>query len=132
MYIALTFLPPLGCYFLYPIRLQTYIALLASIAITPPTGATTGVSIVPGSSTLTDSAYQPNPVQVNVGDSVTWTKDDSQPHTVTIVEGATPEGRFDSGIMAPGATFEHTFTEAGEYPYFCMLHPNMVGTVSVS
>jgi plastocyanin len=29
-------------------------------------------------------------------------------------------------------TLEHTFTEAGEYPYFCLLHPNMVGTVSVS
>jgi plastocyanin len=39
---------------------------------------------------------------------------------------------FDSGIMAPAATFEHTFTEAGDYPYFCLLHPNMVGTVSVS
>jgi plastocyanin len=34
--------------------------------------------------------------------------------------------------MAPAATFEHTFTAAGEYPYFCLLHPNMVGTVSVS
>jgi plastocyanin len=34
--------------------------------------------------------------------------------------------------MAPQQTFEHTFTEgAGEYPYFCVLHPNMVGTVSV-
>ena len=38
---------------------------------------TTGVSIVPGSSSLTDTAYQPNPVQVNVGDTVTWTNDDS-------------------------------------------------------
>jgi plastocyanin len=30
------------------------------------------------------------------------------------------------------ATFEHIFTESGEYPYFCLLHPNMVGTVSMS
>jgi plastocyanin len=42
-----------------------------------------------------------------------------------------PDGRFDSGIMGPVATFEHTFTEAGEYPYFCLLHPNQVGTVIV-
>src|SRR5919106_699792 len=95
-------------------------------------GGGTSVSIVPGSSSLTTDAYQPNPVQVGVGDTVTWTNDDAQPHTVTSGEGATPDGTFDSSIMAPGATFEHTFTEAGEYPYFCLLHPNMVGTVSVS
>ena len=46
-------------------------------------------------------------------------------------ENVTPDGNFDSGIMAPAATFEHTFTEAGEFPYFCLLHSNMVGTVSV-
>jgi plastocyanin len=95
------------------------------------TTATT-VSIVPDSSALTDTAYQPNPLQINVGDTVTWTNDDSQPHTVTSGEGATPDGRLDSSIMAPGATFSHTFTEGGEYPYFCLLHPNMVGTVSVN
>jgi plastocyanin len=94
--------------------------------------ATNSVSIVPGSSTLTDTAYQPNPVQVSVGSTVTWTNDDAQPHTATSGQNATPDGTFDSGIMAPQATFEHTFTEAGEFPYFCLLHPNMVGTVSVS
>jgi plastocyanin len=94
--------------------------------------ATTSISIVPGSSTLTTDAYQPNPVQVSVGSAVTWTNDDAQPHTATSGENATPDGRFDSGIMAPAATFDHTFTEAGEFPYFCLLHPNMVGTVSVS
>jgi plastocyanin len=34
--------------------------------------------------------------------------------------------------MALRADFEHNFTEAGEYLYFCLLHPNMVGTVSVT
>jgi plastocyanin len=95
-------------------------------------GGATGVSIVPGSSSLTTDAYSPNPVQVSTGATVTWTNDDAQPHTATSGEAVTPDGRFDSGIMAPGATFDFTFTEAGEYPYFCLLHPNMVGTVSVS
>jgi|SRR5918993_2964259 plastocyanin len=93
---------------------------------------TTSVSIVPGSSSLTTDAWSPNPVQVSVGTTVTWTNDDAQPHAVNSGENATPSGLFDSGIMAPAATFEHTFTEAGEYPYYCLLHPNMVGTVSVS
>ena len=95
-------------------------------------GSTTGVSIVQGSSSLTTDAYQPNPAQVSVGGTLTWTNDDSQPHTATSGENATPDQTFDSGIMAPAATFSHTFAEAGEYPYFCLLHPNMVGTVSVS
>jgi plastocyanin len=95
-------------------------------------GGPTSVSIVPGSSSLTTDAYQPNPVQVSTGATVTWTNDDAQPHTATSGENATPDGTFDSGIMAPAATFEHTFAAAGEYPYYCILHPNMVGTVSVS
>ncbi|HEX2170491.1 MAG TPA: multicopper oxidase domain-containing protein [Nitrososphaera sp.] len=95
-------------------------------------GGATGVSIVPGSSSLTTDAFSPNPVQVSVGTTVTWTNDDAQPHTVNSGETPTQSGLFDSPIMAPQATFDFTFTEAGEYPYFCILHPNMVGTVSVS
>jgi plastocyanin len=92
----------------------------------------TSVSIVPGASTLTTDAYAPSPIQVSVGTTVTWTNNDAQPHTVNSGVGPTPSGQFDSPIMAPQATFEYTFTEAGEVPYFCILHPNMVGTVSVS
>ena len=109
---------------------------------TNATGATganagTSVSIVSGSSSLTDTAYQPNPIQVSVGDTVTWTNDDSQPHTVTSGGNGQPDNKFNSSpnfnpLMAPGQTFSFTFTQAGDYPYFCMLHPNMVGTVSVS
>jgi plastocyanin len=100
-------------------------------------GATTNVSIVPGASSLTDTAFQPNPAQVSVGSTVTWTNNDSQPHTVTSGQNGQPDGKFDSSpnfnpLMTPGATFSHTFTEAGQYPYYCALHPNMVGTVSVS
>ncbi|MDQ4101025.1 MAG: plastocyanin/azurin family copper-binding protein [Thermoproteota archaeon] len=100
--------------------------------MTGAAGGPTTVSIVPGSSSLTTDAYQPNPAQVSTGATITWTNDDSVPHTATSGENSTPDGTFDSGIMAPAATFEHTFAEAGEYPYFCLLHPNMVGTVSVS
>jgi plastocyanin len=90
----------------------------------------TGVSIVPGASTLTTDAFSPNPIQVSVGATVTWTNNDAEPHTVNAGEYATPSRLFDSYIP-PAGTFEHTFTEAGEYPYFCLLHPNMVGTIIV-
>ena len=83
----------------------------------PPQTAGDSVSIVPGSSALTTDAYSPNPIQVSSGTTVTWTNDDAQTHTATSGENATPDQQFDSGIMVPRATFEHTFTEAGEYPY---------------
>jgi plastocyanin len=100
-------------------------------------GATTGVSIVLGASQETTGAFAPNPVQVSVGDTVTWTNDDTQPHTVTSGQNGQPDNKFNSSpnfnpLIAPAGTFSHTFTEAGEYPYFCMLHPNQIGTVSVS
>src|SRR5919108_230694 len=100
-------------------------------------GGGNSVSIVPGSASLTDTAFQPNPVQVSVGSTVTWTNNDAQPHTATSGQNATPDGTFDSSpnfnpLLNPGQTFSHTFTEAGQYPYYCELHPNMVGTVIVA
>jgi plastocyanin len=100
-------------------------------------GGGTSVSIVPGSSSLTDTAYQPNPVQVSVGTTVTWTNNDSQPHTVTSGSNGQPDNKFNSSpnftpLLNTGQTFSFTFTQAGDYPYYCMLHPNMVGTVNVS
>jgi plastocyanin len=98
---------------------------------------TSSVSIVPGASTLTTDAYSPNPIQVSVGTTVTWTNNDSQPHTVTSGSNGQPDNKFNSSpnftpLLNPGQTFSFTFTEAGNYPYFCLLHPNMVGTVNVS
>ena len=99
----------------------------------------TQVSIVPGASTLTDTAYSPNSIEVTVGQTVVWTNDDSAFHTVTSgTAGAADVGKeFDSGLTGPtaltskGKTFEHTFDRIGDYPYFCTLHPAMVGTVIV-
>ncbi len=62
------------------------------------------VSIVSGSSSLTDGAYQPNPVQISIGRcTVTWTNDDSQLHTVTSGVNRQSDGRFDSSTMGPAA-----------------------------
>src|SRR5829696_8938652 len=98
---------------------------------TGASGANTGtsVSVVSGSSSLTDTAYQPNPIQVSVGNTVSWTNNDSQPHTVTSGSNGQPDNKFNSSpnfspLLNPGQTFSFTFTQAGDYPYFCMLHPN--------
>jgi plastocyanin len=100
----------------------------------------TKVFIVPGAGTLGDKGFSPNPINVKVGDTVTWTNSDNMEHTVT--SGTGPRDRsmgkqFDSGLSGPtvltaGKTFTHQFTNAGEFPYFCEIHPTLVGKVVVS
>jgi plastocyanin len=72
------------------------------------------------------NSFSPNPVEVKVGETVTWINDDSGRHTVTSKDGV-----FDSGMMGKGQSFSYTFDKAGEYTYHCEPHPNMVGTVVV-
>jgi plastocyanin len=91
-----------------------------------PSGNGTAASIVSGASTLTTTAYAPNPVSVPVGGTVTWTNNDSTTHTST-----STTGMWDSGNIAPGAKFSMTFPTAGSFPYRCSIHPGMVGTVNV-
>ena len=97
------------------------------------------VRIPQGSSSFTDNAYTPNPVEVNIGGTVTWINDDFTTHTAT--SGASNSGSTgmfggtdDSPeIIGPeGDTQSFTFNEAGEFEYYCTLHPNMVGTVVVT
>lgn len=83
------------------------------------------VSIVANSGS---NSYNPNPIEIKVGDMVTWINDDSSRHTVTSSNDST----FDSDVLRTGETFSFTFDNVGEYPYFCTLHPSMVGTVVVT
>jgi plastocyanin len=99
------------------------------------TGIIMSISIVPGASTLTDTAFQPNPTNIKVGDTVRWTNNDNTIHTViewNPSTGGDVEGGFASDILGPGVTFEHTFNQTGTFEYYCNLHPNMVGTIVVS
>ena len=75
---------------------------------------------------LVNYAFAPTSLQVAAGTTVTWTNNDTAAHTVTADDGS-----FDSGNMAPGATFTFTFTTAGSVAYHCNYHPNMVATIVV-
>ena len=93
------------------------------------------VSIAAGSSNPSATEfYVHTESTVSPGTTVTWTNDDTTIHTV--VEGGPQSGgatpAFDSSIVAPKATFEHTFDTAGEFDYYCSLHPFMTGKVTVT
>ena len=100
--------------------------------------STASVSAPPGSAVPgceeTNECYIPADVSIDIGGEVTWTNDDTAAHTVTSgsPEGG-PDGLFDSSLFMAGSTFSVKFDgfEAGDYPYFCMVHPWMVGTVTV-
>ena len=80
----------------------------------------------------TNECFLPYMVTVDVGGEVTWSNDDTAAHTVTAGSAADgPSGEFDSSLFMAGTTFSHTFESAGEFPYFCMVHPWMVGIVTV-
>jgi plastocyanin len=76
---------------------------------------------------MTAACYQPMVVRVNEGDTVTWTNRDTMTHMVTGV--AQSFGNYDG--VAYNGTVTATFDDAGVFPYFCALHPSMVGAVVV-
>jgi len=93
--------------------------------------------IVPAGSNLpgcedTNECWLPAEISVGVGETVTWSNVDTAAHTVTSGSAADgPDGVFDSSLFLAGAEFSYTFDAAGEFPYFCMVHPWMAGTVIV-
>ena len=90
------------------------------------------VSIVKGASNPSSrEPYNPSPLSVHVGTTVTWINNDNTGHTVTQgnPSGYSPPNGFDSGILAPGKTFTHTFGTTGTIEYYCTLHPTMLGGV---
>lgn len=93
-----------------------------------PTATTSDGGQVPGEEleiTIENFEFS-GPATAAVGETVTITNQDSVGHTWT-AEG----GEFDSGTIAEGETFEFTFDEAGEFSYFCSIHPQMEGTITV-
>ena len=95
---------------------------------TPSSPTAVNVTIAQGASTLGASAFVPNPVTISAGTTVTWINTDtaSSSHDV-----AADNGSFDAGTMTNGARFSFTYQTRGTFPYHCLRHPGMVGTVVV-
>jgi plastocyanin len=78
-------------------------------------------------------AFKFENLTVSVGNVITWTNQDSAPHTVT--HGTSPDVNsdpdFQSGNLTQGQSYFHTFTNAGTFAYFCEVHPSITGTVTV-
>ena len=81
----------------------------------------------------TNACYLPADIIINAGDTVEWVNVDTAAHTVTGGSPADgPSGVFDSSLVMGSASYSFTFEDAGSYDYFCMVHPWMVGSVTVN
>jgi len=86
-----------------------------------PAVESTSVSIVSSS----NDGFSPRVITVKAGSTVTWTNQDSLPHTVEF-------DNEESDQLNSGDTYSKTFDAAGTYEYICGIHPNMTGTVVVT
>jgi plastocyanin len=91
---------------------------------TPPASA----SVAPASQvTMETVKYSPAATEIKRGETVVWINNDLTPHTVTSQSG----GELNSGSIEPGASWRHTFVQAGNFPYYCTFHTEMMGAVTV-
>jgi len=88
-----------------------------------PTTDEAGVTV-----TILDFTFGPSPVTATVGQPIGWSNRDGAPHTATLdtIDCAT------GTISANGGTAALVFSEPGEYPYHCAIHPQMKGTIVVN
>jgi len=119
------------------------LTVFSIIAITPSAFAAHGeggmsatVTNAVGSSTPgceeTDNCFIPSTVVITAGGTVTWENVDNAAHTASSGTAAGgPDGVFDSSLIMASGSYSVTLDDEGTYPYFCMVHPWMQGTVIV-
>lgn len=94
-------------------------------AVTTTEGSTGGDPTPTLSITIAGFAFSGDATGT-VGDTVAVTNSDNVGHTWTSTDGA-----FHSGVLGSGETYTHTFDEPGTYPYFCQIHTEMSGTITI-
>ncbi len=77
---------------------------------------------------INNGKFRPKNVSIKAGTTLTWTNNDDVQQSVT---SDTP-GLFDSGLIAPGSTWQHTFAQAGVFPYHSTGTGGNYGTVTVT
>ncbi len=76
---------------------------------------------------IADFSYAPSTIAITAGSSLTFVNTGAARHSATAQDGS-----FDTGLIARGATARTRFPTAGTFPYFCVIHPNMKGTILVA
>jgi plastocyanin len=76
--------------------------------------------------TITDFSFSPASLTISAGDTVTWRNNGPSAHTSTSNTGV-----WNSGLLGQGQTYTRVFNATGSFPYHCIPHPQMTGTITV-
>ena len=103
-------------------------ALVASALMLSTVAVMTKAAPAPASAAVNigNFTFKDPVVTVKLGTTVTWTNGDDIPHTVV-----SRDGLFKSKVLDTGNQFSFTFAKAGQFGYFCSIHPHMTGTIVV-
>jgi plastocyanin len=99
---------------------------LATVFVLHPTRAKSEAAASSIEVRVDNFTFGPNTLTIPVNSTVTWVNKDDLPHTV-----ASSDGVFKSKALDTDDKYSYTFTKAGTYPYFCSIHPKMVGKIVV-
>lgn len=81
---------------------------------------------------MRNTSFVPDTLRITVGTTVTWINKDPVIHTVVSGTPLSPDGLFASGNIQQDEIFDHEFTAAGTFPYFCSVHPDQMRGVIIS
>jgi 3',5'-cyclic-AMP phosphodiesterase len=81
----------------------------------------------PGEVGIDNFSFAPRVVATAVGARVSWVNHDDVPHQIVSSDKRFPS----SPVLDTGQRYEHAFSKAGHYAYFCSIHPTMTGAVDV-
>ena len=108
--------------------------VVTPVVVTPVVVTTVAGSGSPGCEEV-EGCFIPSTATVDVGGKVIFSNTDSAAHTFTSGEATDVESVgavFDSSLAMAGGSFEWSPTEAGDVPYFCLIHPWMIGNITVN
>jgi plastocyanin len=107
--------------------------MIATLVVEAPKEATK--IVIPEGAAIPEDGkifYDPETINISTGTTIEWINEDAAMHTATSgspTNGA--DGVFDSQILNLGDKYQFTFDDTGNYDYYCILHPWMIGTINV-
>lgn len=102
-------------------------------AVSSTTAATTSATQSTTMVSITSNSFSPKTVTIKIGETVSWTNNDSVNHTVNSAVHPTHQvyPLLNLGLIQPGSQKSLTFPTAGTYQYHDHLNPSLTGTVVV-
>ncbi|MER9950844.1 cupredoxin family copper-binding protein [Mesorhizobium sp. M0047] len=102
-------------------------AILTAFALTTGTCQPLRAAVDAPMVKIENFAFTPHELTVKPGTRVIFRNDDDIPHLIVANDSS-----FRSKALDTGDTYEFTFTKAGDFAYFCGLHPHMQGKITVA